>query len=165
VSPEQLRERAWAAASGVADPELPVLTIAELGILRDVRVDEGGTVEVAITPTYTGCPATAVIALDVVTAMERAGITGCRVRTVLSPPWTSDWLTPEGRRKLVEAGIAPPACGVGTARAALFAADPVACPRCGGSATERLAEFGATACKALYRCRSCGEPFEHFKCL
>jgi ring-1,2-phenylacetyl-CoA epoxidase subunit PaaD len=156
-----LRDRAWAAAASVVDPELPALTIADLGVLRDVTVTDGA-VEVAITPTYSGCPAMQVIAFDIVLALERAGIAGGRVRTVLSPAWTTAWLTAEARRKLLADGIAPPAEGEG--RAALFGVSAPACPRCGSAATERLAEFGSTACKALWRCTACREPFDHFKC-
>jgi ring-1,2-phenylacetyl-CoA epoxidase subunit PaaD len=161
VSGASLRDRAWAAAAAVVDPELPALTIAELGVLRDVSVADGA-VEVAITPTYSGCPAMQMIALDIVVALERAGIPGARIRTVLSPAWTTAWLSPEARRKLLADGIAPPPDGEG--RAALFGAVAPACPRCGSAATERLAEFGSTACKALWRCTACREPFDHFKC-
>ena len=156
---ERLR-RAWAAAAAVVDPEVPVLTIADLGVLRDVTVEDG-TVVVSITPTYLGCPAMGVIALDVELALAKAGIAPARVRTVLSPAWTTDWLTGEARRKLAEHGIAPPGKA---GRRALFAAEAVTCPRCDAAATERLSEFGTTACKALWRCRACGEPFEQFKC-
>ncbi len=161
VTDAALRDRAWAAASAVVDPELPALTIADLGVLRDVRVTDGA-VEVAITPTYSGCPAMQVIALDIVTALERAGIAGARVRTVLSPAWTTAWLTADARRKLLEDGIAPPLDAEG--RGALFGQSAPSCPRCGSAATERLAEFGSTACKALWRCTACREPFDHFKC-
>ncbi len=161
MSDAALRDRAWAAASAVVDPELPALTIADLGVLRDVCVTDGA-VEVAITPTYSGCPAMQVIALDIVTALEQAGIAGARVRTVLSPAWTTAWLTQEARRKLLADGIAPPLDAEG--RGALFGAAAPACPRCGSAATERLAEFGSTACKALWRCTACREPFDHFKC-
>ncbi len=161
VSDAALRDRAWAAAATVVDPELPALTIADLGVLRDVSVADGA-VEVAITPTYSGCPAMQVIALDIVTALDRAGIPGARVRTVLSPAWTTAWLTAEARRKLMADGIAPPAEGEG--RAALFGALAPTCPRCGSADTQRLAEFGSTACKALWHCTACGEPFDHFKC-
>ena len=157
---ETLCRRAWDAAAAVVDPEIPVLTIADLGVLRDVAVDDG-TVVVSITPTYLGCPAMSAIALDVELALAKAGIAPARVRTVLSPAWTTDWLSDDARRKLAEYGIVPPA---GSARRALFAADTVACPRCGAADTERLSEFGATACKALWRCRACREPFEQFKC-
>ena len=157
-----LRERAWQAAATVTDPEIPVLTIADLGVLRDVTVGDDGAVEVAITPTYSGCPAMNVIALEVELALGRAGLPGARVRTVLAPAWTTDWMSEEGRRKLLAYGIAPPAPGGG--RGALFGQDAVACPRCGSADTECLAEFGSTACKALWRCRACREPFDHFKC-
>ncbi len=161
VSDAALRDRAWAAAASVVDPELPALTIADLGVLRDVTVTDDG-VEVAITPTYSGCPAMRMIALDIVAALERAGIAGGRVRTVLSPAWTTAWMTPDARRKLLEDGIAPPLDAQG--RGALFGAAVPSCPRCGAAATERLAEFGSTACKALWRCTACREPFDHFKC-
>ncbi len=161
MSDAALRDRAWAAAATVVDPELPALTIADLGVLREVCVTDGA-VEVAITPTYSGCPAMQVIALDIVTALDRAGIPGARVRTILSPAWTTAWLSAEARRKLLVDGIAPPAEGEG--RAALFGASPPACPRCGSADTQRLAEFGSTACKALWRCAACREPFDHFKC-
>jgi ring-1,2-phenylacetyl-CoA epoxidase subunit PaaD len=161
VSATGIKERAWAAAAQVADPEIPVLTIADLGVLRDVRV-AGDTVEVEITPTYSGCPAMRVIELEIETALHRAGIDKVRVATVLKPAWTTDWLSQEGRRKLAEFGIAPPQGRA--SRRALFGADAVTCPRCGAADTERLAEFGSTACKALYRCRACCEPFDYFKC-
>ena len=155
-----LRDRAWAAAAEVTDPEVPVLTIADLGVLRDVT-ETGGGVEVLITPTYSGCAAMGVIAIEVELALTRAGIPG-RVRTVLSPAWTTDWMTGEGRRKLLEYGIAPPVPGSG--RRALFGVDTVACPRCGSAHTEVVAEFGSTSCKALWRCLNCREPFDYFKC-
>lgn len=156
-----LRERAWAAAAQVVDPEIPVLSIADLGVLREVRV-AGDTVEVVITPTYSGCPAMRMIEVDIETALRAAGIENLRISTVLAPAWTTDWLSDEGRRKLLAYGIAPPA---GTAsRRALFGTEDVACPRCGSVDTERLAEFGSTSCKSLHRCRACAEPFDHFKC-
>ena len=156
------RSRAWAAAAAVVDPELPVLSIADLGVLRDVTVAADGAVEVTITPTYTGCPAMRMIATEVELALDRAGVPGARVRTVLAPAWTTDWMSAAGRDKLRAYGIAPPARGAG--RGALFGTETVACPRCGATETERLAEFGSTACKALWRCRACREPFDHFKC-
>lgn len=158
--PASLCDRATAAVSEVTDPELPVLTIADLGILRGVT-EHAGAVEVTITPTYSGCPAMNAIALDVELALVRAGIPG-RVRTVLSPAWTTDWMTEDGRRKLRDYGVAPPTRS--TSRGALFGVDVVACPRCGSEHTERLAEFGSTSCKALWRCLSCREPFDHFRC-
>jgi ring-1,2-phenylacetyl-CoA epoxidase subunit PaaD len=156
-----LRERALAAAAQVVDPEIPVLSIVDLGVLRDVRVEEE-SVRVTITPTYSGCPAMRMIELSLEAALRRAGIEQFHIETVLSPAWTTDWLSDEGKRKLRAFGIAPPA---GTAsRRALFGADAVSCPRCGSGDTERVAEFGSTACKALYRCRHCREPFDYFKC-
>lgn len=143
---------AWDAASSVPDPELPAVTIAELGILRDVALRADGRAEVTITPTYSGCPAMVAITLDIGVAMAAAGFPDAVVRTVLAPAWTTDWLTPAAHRKLAEAGIAPPHRGI------------LACPRCGAVETETISEFGATACKALHRCLACREPFEAFKC-
>lgn len=157
-----LRRRAWDAAASVVDPEIPVLTIADLGVLRDVVLD-GGHVEVAITPTYSGCPAMNMIALEIQVALERAGFHRPKVRTVLSPAWTTDWLSEEGRRKLRAYGIAPPHAS-GSRRRALFGEQAVACPQCGSDKTELLSEFGSTSCKALWRCKSCREPFDYFKC-
>jgi ring-1,2-phenylacetyl-CoA epoxidase subunit PaaD len=144
---------ARAAAESVPDPELPAVTIADLGILRDVALRADGRAEVTITPTYSGCPAMVVITLDIARAMAAAGFPDAVVRTVLAPAWTTDWLTPAAHRKLAEAGIAPPRRGL-----------PPACPRCGSTSTETISAFGATACKALHRCLSCREPFEAFKC-
>jgi ring-1,2-phenylacetyl-CoA epoxidase subunit PaaD len=156
-----LRQRAWAAAAQVVDPEIPVLTIADLGVLRDVSIVDGH-IEVAITPTYSGCPAMNMIVLEIELALEREGIHESRVRTVLSPAWTTDWMSDDGRRKLREYGIAPPQAGSG--RRALFGEQQVACPQCGSLATEVLSEFGSTSCKALWRCTACREPFDYFKC-
>jgi len=156
-----LRDRALEAVGAVCDPEIPVLTIADLGVLRDVRVADG-VVEVVITPTYSGCPAMNTIRLDIELALEQAAIVGGRVRQVLDPAWTTDWMTQQGRDKLRAYGIAPPAPGAG--RRALFGVDRVACPRCGSVDTHVLAEFGSTSCKALWRCAACREPFDYFKC-
>ena len=156
-----LRAAAWAAVAQVADPEIPVLTIADLGVLRDVAVVDG-QVEVTITPTYSGCPAMNMIALEIELALAREGISNPVVTTVLSPAWTTDWMSDEGRRKLRDYGIAPPQRVGG--RRALFGEHQVACPQCGSTATEVLSEFGSTSCKALWRCRSCREPFDYFKC-
>jgi ring-1,2-phenylacetyl-CoA epoxidase subunit PaaD len=161
---ERLRRRALEAAGAVADPEIPVLSIADLGVLRDARVAEDGAVEVDITPTYSGCPAMNTIALEVEAALLEAGLPRPRVRLVLSPAWTTDWMTEAGRQRLREYGIAPPAPRA--SRRALFGLDDeVACPRCGSAETEKLSEFGSTACKSLWRCTACREPFDHFKCL
>ena len=150
-----LRQRAWNAVASVVDPEIPVLTIADLGVLREVTVRDGD-VEVAITPTYSGCPAMNMIAL------EREGFRRPKIRTVLSPAWTTDWMSEDGRRKLREYGIAPPLPS--SSRRALFGVQEVACPQCGSKGTELISEFGSTSCKALWRCKSCREPFEYFKC-
>jgi ring-1,2-phenylacetyl-CoA epoxidase subunit PaaD len=157
-----LRQRAGDAAATVVDPEIPVLTIADLGVLRDVRVHDG-RVEVAITPTYSGCPAMNMITLEIELALERIGIARPTVRTVLSPAWTTDWMSEDGRRKLREYGIAPPLAS-SSSRRALFGEQQVACPQCGSDNTEVLSEFGSTSCKALWRCKSCREPFDYFKC-
>lgn len=158
----------------VTDPEIPVLTIADLGILRDVVVDEAGTVHVDITPTYSGCPAMDEIRTDVRAALERAGAPAVDVRLVLAPAWTTDWLSEAGRDKLVEYGIAPPGprpagpvevelgYRPGLGRHGGDAGAP-ACPRCGSPATEELARFASTACRSLWRCTACREPFDRFK--
>ena len=156
-----LRQRAWDVAGRVVDPEIPVLTIADLGVLRDVTVDEG-RIEVTITPTYSGCPAMNMITLEIELALEREGFRDSKVRTVLAPAWTTGWMSEAGRRKLREYGIAPPQAG--SSRRALFGKDVVACPQCGSDDTEVLSEFGSTSCKALWRCRTCREPFDYFKC-
>jgi ring-1,2-phenylacetyl-CoA epoxidase subunit PaaD len=157
-----LRRRAWDAAAGVVDPEIPVLTIADLGVLREVTLRDDGSVEVAITPTYSGCPAMSTIAFDIAVALERAGFADASVRTVLSPAWTTDWMSEDGRRKLKAYGIAPPLPA--SSRRALFGIQQVQCPQCGSGETELLSEFGSTSCKALWRCKSCREPFDYFKC-
>ncbi|MGR8920341.1 MAG: 1,2-phenylacetyl-CoA epoxidase subunit PaaD [Gammaproteobacteria bacterium] len=145
----------------VRDPEIPILTIADLGVLRDVRVT-GESVTVVITPTYSGCPAMRTIEQDVVATLNDAGFEDITVETRLAPAWTTDWLSESGREKLLEVGIAPPA---GAAKRALLGQPEVACPRCGARETECVSEFGSTACKALYRCTRCLEPFDYFKCL
>lgn len=156
-----LRQAAWDAAAQVVDPEIPVLTIADLGVLRDVTVVDG-KVEVAITPTYNGCPAMNMIALEIELALARRGIDNATIRTVLAPAWTTDWMSDDGRRKLRDYGVAPPVAGAG--RRALFGTDQVACPQCGSGDTQVLSEFGSTSCKALWRCSACREPFDYFKC-
>jgi ring-1,2-phenylacetyl-CoA epoxidase subunit PaaD len=160
VAGTSLRDRALAVLEDVVDPEIPVLTIADLGILRDVSV-QGDTVEVTITPTYSGCPAMNMITLEIQTALARAGI-DARIHTTLSPAWTTDWLSDAGRRKLAAFGIAPPEHT--SSRRALFGEARPACPLCGSTDTEQISEFGSTACKSLHRCRACREPFDAFKC-
>jgi ring-1,2-phenylacetyl-CoA epoxidase subunit PaaD len=159
---------ARAVAESVTDPELPMVTLADLGVLRDVRVTDEGAVIVSITPTYTGCPAMGAMRDDLVHALQAAGYGRVDVRTVLHPAWTTDWMSEAGRRKLAEAGIAPPG-GAPAGRAGpiplTLTAPPqrVRCPYCDSAETERVSEFSGTACKALCRCRACREPFEHFK--
>jgi ring-1,2-phenylacetyl-CoA epoxidase subunit PaaD len=165
---ERLRQRAWDAAATVVDPEIPVLSIADLGVLRDVTVTEHG-VEVAITPTYSGCPAMQQIRLDLDRRLRHAGYRSVTVRTELSPPWTSDWITAQGRQKLAAAGIAPPGPAPGRPAGGpvplRLTASPrsVPCPHCGAPQTRETSAFGATACRALYVCEQCREPFEHVK--
>ena len=154
---------AHAAAAAVCDPEVPVLTIEDLGVLRAVTRGEAG-IEVTITPTYSGCPAMDMIAVQVDLALEKAGISRRRVRLSLSPAWTTDWMSEAGKEKLRAYGIAPPV-GKARGRAALFGVEAVACPHCGSAETERVSEFGSTACKAHWRCLSCREPFDYFKCI
>jgi ring-1,2-phenylacetyl-CoA epoxidase subunit PaaD len=161
ISDADLRRRAWDAAARVVDPEIPVLTIADLGVLREVKVSDGH-VEVAITPTYSGCPAMNMIALEIEIALEREGFSKPKIQTVLSPAWTTDWMSEGGRRKLREYGIAPPQAA--SSRRALFGVQEVACPQCASTNTELLSEFGSTSCKALWRCKACREPFDYFKC-
>jgi len=151
----------WQALASVADPEIPALSIVDLGMVRKVEAS-GSRIVVEIAPTYSGCPATEMIVSDVRAALERAGFQDASVELSLSPPWTSDWITPEGREKLRTAGIAPPA-GSSPVRPLRFVAREPRCPHCGSAAVERLATFGSTACKALYRCRECREPFDYFK--
>jgi ring-1,2-phenylacetyl-CoA epoxidase subunit PaaD len=161
---------ARAVAAAVTDPELPLLTLDELGVLGDVSVD-GRTVVVALTPTYSGCPAIDAMCDDVVAALHGAGYDDVRVRIELAPVWTSDRITTSGRRKLAAAGIAPPgpaaSAATGTTIPVSLRSDapPVPCPRCGSPDTEELSRYGATACKSLHRCRACAEPFEHFKAI
>jgi ring-1,2-phenylacetyl-CoA epoxidase subunit PaaD len=154
----------WALLGRVPDPEIPVLSIVDLGIVRDVRVGADGRLRVAITPTYSGCPATAVIRTMVRSALDAGGLGDAILEEVLSPPWTSDWLTPAGREKLRAFGIAPPEESVRSARQ-LMGSPAVSCPRCASRDTRCVSEFGSTPCKAHYCCRACGEPFDYFKCL
>jgi ring-1,2-phenylacetyl-CoA epoxidase subunit PaaD len=163
----RILERARRIAESVPDPELPMLTLADLGILRDVTVD-GDHVIVSLTPTYSGCPAMHEMRRDVAGRLAAAGFASADVRTVLSPPWSTELISATGRAKLAEAGIAPPRShrGVpaGPVPLTLFApGPPVDCPVCGSGDTERTAAFSGTACKDLHRCRACGEPFEHVK--
>ena len=188
-------DAAWRVLAGVLDPEVPVLSVLDLGIVRGVNELEDGTLEVVLTPTYSGCPAVEVIEADIVAALNAASLGPVRVRTQRAPAWTTNWISKEGQRKLREYGIAPPGHVADIAtiyfRPRPVRAEPVealqrkpadpstssgrtdawvqrarlsvACPRCASTQTERLSAFGATACKALYRCLACREPFEHMK--
>lgn len=158
-------QRAWEVLGGVLDPEVPAVSVCDLGIVREV-IDHGGELEVVLTPTYSGCPATEVIEQSVLAALDGAGLGPARATLRRAPAWTTDWITEQGRRKLREYGIAPPgpvAAQEGVTMRFLRREPPVACPHCGSSGTERLSPFGSTACKALYRCLACREPFEFFK--
>ncbi|MGD9804186.1 MAG: 1,2-phenylacetyl-CoA epoxidase subunit PaaD [Hyphomicrobiaceae bacterium] len=159
---DEILARAYAVVAAVPDPEIPIVTLADLGILRSVQRN-GSAIEVTLTPTYTGCPATLPIQRDVEAALRAAGIRDARVHVILSPPWTTDDITEEGRRKLRDYGIAPPPRS--SRSGALFETPVVSCPRCGSFATNRISEFGSTPCKALWRCETCREPFDVFKCL
>jgi len=150
---ESIERGVWRCLEQVVDPEIPVISIVDLGIVRHVRGRDDGAVEVGLSPTYSGCPATSVIKADVASALRQGGFEQVRLVDVLAPPWTTDWITAEGRRRLEAWGIAPPSRG------------PVRCPQCGSTATMLLSEFGSTPCKALHRCEHCREPFDHFKCL
>lgn len=154
--------RAWDAAAAVPDPEIPCVTVADLGILRSVEI-EGGVAIARLTPTYTGCPAVLAIEMAVEAALRNVGFEA-RIERVVAPAWTTDWITEAGREKLRAYGIAPPV-GAANSKRALFGETVVPCPRCGSTATEKLSEFGSTACKAQYRCTDCAEPFDYFKCI
>ena len=174
-------DQVWAWLAEVADPEIPVISVVDLGIVRDVQVDGDGACTVIITPTYSGCPAMQVIADAVTDALRERGIEQVELRTQLSPAWTTDWMSEEGKAKLKGYGIAPPAQQVidisglrrgpfgsddlaaGVRRGAI-ARPKVVCPNCGSSHTENTSQFGSTPCKALYKCLDCREPFDYFKC-
>lgn len=161
TGPGSATEHAWVVAGAVPDPEIPVLTIEDLGILRDVAVDDRGRVHVQITPTYSGCPAMDAIRADVVGALESEGYTEVTVELVLSPAWTTDWMSDEGRRKLEEYGIAPPEPRPTDGPVQLSLS--LRCPQCGSPDTREISRFGSTACKSLWVCNACREPFDHFK--
>ncbi|WP_354444690.1 1,2-phenylacetyl-CoA epoxidase subunit PaaD [Ottowia thiooxydans] len=171
--PQPEFDRIWQALDELTDPEIPVITLREMGILRDVRLGTDGAVEAVITPTYSGCPAMEQIADDVAAALEREGVHG-RVVTQLAPAWTTDWMTDAAREKLRAYGISPPHCASASAEGSViqFSAArasgksqplDVSCPQCGSINTTEISHFGSTACKALYRCLDCMEPFDHFK--
>lgn len=154
----------WDVLQAVPDPEIPVLSVVDLGIVRYVHQRNDGVLCVGISPTYSGCPATAVIKQSVKEALHSAGFAKVQVDDVLAPAWTSDWISTQGREKLREYGIAPPAQTVSSLRDVLHPELRIECPLCHSSATQKISEFGSTPCKALYRCTSCLEPFDYFKC-
>jgi len=157
-------EEIWKALEEVADPEIPVLTVQDLGIVREVNVSEDGAVEVVITPTYSGCPAMNTIEVNIKAVLQEKGYEPVKVTTVLSPAWTTDWMSEKGREKLRAYGIAPPVERTED-KSALFGDEKqVPCPHCGSEKTSLVSQFGSTACKALYRCQDCLEPFDYFKC-
>ena len=164
-------EEIWRWLDEVPDPEIPVISLTDLGIIRDVAW-EGDTLVVAVTPTYSGCPATSVINLDIETALKCRGIDKLRLERRLSPAWTTDWISAEGRDKLRAYGITPPIDGTAADGRLMARVDrlsgsnlAVACPRCGSTRTEKVSQFGSTPCKASYRCTDCLEPFDYFKCI
>ncbi len=157
------KEDIWNVLEEVTDPEIPVLTVTDLGIVRDIKAGED-SVEVIITPTYSGCPAMNTIEVNIRAVLQEKGFDNVKVTTVLHPAWTTDWITERGRQRLKEYGIAPPVDG-SVDKNALFQKGPeVECPQCGSTHTEMVSQFGSTACKALYRCLDCKEPFDYFKC-
>ena len=156
---------AWRALAAVEDPEIPALSIVDLGLVRSVGIEADGALHVHLSPTYTGCPATDVIRRTVEQALNDVDTGRCVVTTVLAPPWTSDWITAAGRAKLTAYGIVPPAYAVSSASQLLHDERPRACPRCGSMETACVSQFGSTPCKALHRCSACLEPFEVFKCI
>jgi ring-1,2-phenylacetyl-CoA epoxidase subunit PaaD len=161
--------KAWHVLEGVLDPEVPVVSVVDLGIVREVVECDDGALGVVLTPTYSGCPATEAIEQSVRDALAGAGFDRVVVRLQRAPAWTTDWISAEGRRKLREYGIAPPAGAAnpeqGVAIRLVRREPALSCPQCDSANTERLSAYGSTACKALYRCRACGEPFEHFKAI
>jgi ring-1,2-phenylacetyl-CoA epoxidase subunit PaaD len=154
----------WEYLEEVFDPEVPVLSIVDLGIVRSVYITEGGAVEITITPTYSGCPAMDTIAADIHQKMKDKGIGILSIKTVLFPAWTTDWLSENGRKKLLAFGIAPPMGSSKDKNSILGEEKYIPCPLCGSTNTVLLSQFGSTACKALYRCNQCLEPFDYFKC-
>jgi ring-1,2-phenylacetyl-CoA epoxidase subunit PaaD len=151
-------KKIWSILETVTDPEVPVLTIIDLGIVRNVIVQSDGSIEIVITPTYTGCPAMDMITMNIKLALAEHGYKNVKITSVLSPAWTTDWMSEEGKRKLKEYGIAPPDKKI------IIPKDGVECPLCHSLNTRLISEFGSTACKALYQCNDCKEPFDYFKC-
>ncbi|MES2850375.1 MAG: 1,2-phenylacetyl-CoA epoxidase subunit PaaD [Bacteroidota bacterium] len=147
----------------VPDPEVPVLSVLDLGIVRDVKIIDD-TIEIIITPTYTGCPAMDMISMNIKMALLENGYKNIKITTVLSPAWTTDWMSEEGKQKLKAYGIAPPNPKQQVCNSSLFSEETIQCPQCNSYHTHRISEFGSTACKSLYQCDDCKEPFDYFKC-
>ncbi|MEO5948357.1 MAG: 1,2-phenylacetyl-CoA epoxidase subunit PaaD [Chitinophagaceae bacterium] len=169
ISLSEQKEKIWSLLENIVDPEVPVLTITDLGIVRDVKVNNSSSgewgIEIVITPTYSGCPAMDMIAMNIRLALLENGYQNIKITSVLSPAWTTDWMSEEGKKKLKEYGIAPPNPRQQVCNNDLFAAaEAVQCPHCNSYHTHRISEFGSTACKALYQCDDCKEPFDYFKC-
>jgi len=160
--PAATRDDIWTCLRDVPDPEIPVVSVVDLGMVRDIRID-GESIEVDVSPTYSGCPATEVIESSILDRLQAEGFASVSIKRVLSPPWTTDWISEDGREKLREYGIAPPAGSA--SKRELLGRPKVHCPRCGAEDTIVVSEFGSTACKASYKCGSCLEPFEYFKCI
>ncbi len=154
----------WRLLEEVSDPEIPALNVVEMGIVRDVAVHEG-KVEVTITPTYSGCPAMRTIEEDIEEVLKEKFVSDYHITTVLSPAWTTDWMTDEAREKLTKEGIAPPQKGSADKALLMGKLRSVKCPRCGSEHTQMVSQFGSTACKSLYKCNDCLEPFDYFKCI
>jgi len=161
--PATSKEKILSILETVTDPEVPVLSVIDLGIVRELRED-GGNIEVVITPTYSGCPAMDVISMNIRMAVSTLGFKNVRVTHVLSPAWTTDWMSEAGKQKLKDYGIAPPTPKQQVCNDKLFAEEAIQCPHCNSWHTHRVSEFGSTACKALYVCDDCKEPFDYFKC-
>jgi ring-1,2-phenylacetyl-CoA epoxidase subunit PaaD len=158
-----MEQQVWAWLADVPDPEIPVLSILDLGIVRNVTISEDG-VEVSVSPTYSGCPATEVIEQSIIARLQGKGVENVSLKRTLSPPWTTDWISESGKSKLKRYGIAPPA-GSASKRELLDGARTISCPRCESANTTLVSEFGSTPCKASYKCAECLEPFEYFKCI
>lgn len=154
----------YAILAEAPDPEIPVLSVLDLGIVRDVHLGSDNALEIIITPTYSGCPAMDVIAVNIRAVLQAQGYENVKITTVLDPAWTTDWITEEGRSKLLAYGIAPPMQSSIDKNALFFEEKHVPCPRCSSTHTEMISQFGSTACKALYKCLDCLEPFDYFKC-
>ncbi|HEU4719573.1 MAG TPA: 1,2-phenylacetyl-CoA epoxidase subunit PaaD [Bacteroidia bacterium] len=154
----------WAIANEVVDPEIPVLTVVDLGIVRDIE-KEGDSITVSITPTYSGCPAMDMIATDIKKIFQQKGFADVTVKTILSPAWTTDWMSDDAKERLRQFGISPPEHTTADKNALLGKSKTVKCPRCGSMHTEMISNFGSTACKALWKCLDCKEPFDYFKCI